>query len=325
MLAADHPLLALVSPPRVERFLALAEVEPDEKMSADFTGWSKLALLTRDRVFLFPRDHTLVEAMENEIEALRVFGPLGIAEIPALLGVWRDRGLGPYPIVAIGRLPGVTLEQRLPGISVSVMGEIAERIGTLAARWHTAAPGLLGSRPRRTLARPGLHVLLASALSEEEATRRVQHCLALGDRDAAKARKAIRTARTLPLVPIHGDIHEGQILVDPANDYRLTGLIDWQTAAVDHPFVEFDLGEWGPTLWREHRAEFPTLRQRYWCAYAEARGLDPGLELVFQWTHAAARVLHLADGATPEFDSTVVGTLEEARGTARAATARLSN
>jgi aminoglycoside phosphotransferase (APT) family kinase protein len=55
---------------------------------------------------------------------------------------------------------------------------------------------------------------------------------------------------------VHGDIHEDQLL---AEDGQLTGIIDWETARIDHPFWDFDLNEWGTGLWRRHRHDFSNL------------------------------------------------------------------
>ena len=60
-------------------------------------------------------------------------------------------------------------------------------------------------------------------------------------------------ASQLPHVLVHGDIHEDQLLVV---DGQITGILDWETARVDHPFWDFDLCEWGTGLWRRHRLEF---------------------------------------------------------------------
>jgi hypothetical protein len=79
------------------------------------------------------------------------------------------------------------------------------------------------------------------------------------------------------------------------------------TARVDHPFWDFDLGEWGTGLWRRRRRDFSALWTRGWRAYAQARGLDVGsgpLEAAFRLRHAIGL---LADPGDPA----VVGTLEE--------------
>ncbi len=58
----------------------------------------------------------------------------------------------------------------------------------------------------------------------------------------------------------------------PTPPHRLTGILDWQTARVDHPFVEFDLGEWGTALWRGHRVHLPgAAAARVGCLRGRAR------------------------------------------------------
>jgi aminoglycoside phosphotransferase (APT) family kinase protein len=120
---------------------------------------------------------------------------------------------------------------------------------------------------------------------------------------------------------VHGDLHEGQLLVEPDAPHRLTGILDWQTARVDHPFVEFDLGEWGTGIWRAHRTDFPELRRRAWGAYASVRGLPDDLAAVFEWHHACAHARKLlgVQAFPVAHGPGVVGTLDEARDRVRAA------
>jgi aminoglycoside phosphotransferase (APT) family kinase protein len=111
-------------------------------------------------------------------------------------------------------------------------------------------------------------------------------------------------AAQLAPVLVHGDIHEGRLLADGG---QLTGIIDWETARVDHPFWDFDLGEWGTGLWRRRRRDFSALWARGWLAYAPTRGLDTDsrpLETAFRLRHALRL---LADPGDPA----VVGTIEE--------------
>ncbi|MCP5056053.1 MAG: aminoglycoside phosphotransferase family protein [bacterium] len=324
MLSRDHPLLAVISPPHVERFFQVTGVDPDEELTADFVGWSKLVLLTPDRAFLFPRNASMVEAMEREIEGLRVFAAAHLGEIPTLLDVWRDVGLAPYPIVAIRRLPGIPLERRLAGADLIVLAAIAERLGALAGRWQEVEPGPLPRRrPPDTEPFTRMDTLVGDRFSVADTADQIRACLRLDATETSRLRDALACTRALPLVPIHGDLHEAQLLVEPEDGFRLTGVIDWQTAVIDHPFAEFDLEKWGPTIWREHRASFPTLRSRFWKGYAPARGLDPELAAVFECIHAVSLALKLERETHPAFDARGVGTFDEARAGALAAMGNL--
>jgi aminoglycoside phosphotransferase (APT) family kinase protein len=101
-------------------------------------------------------------------------------------------------------------------------------------------------------------------------------------------------------VLVHGDIHQGQLLADGG---RPTGILDWETARVDHPFWDLDLGQWGSGLWR--RRDFSALWARGWRAYAQARGLDVGsgpLETAFRLRHALGL---LADPGDPAITGTI--------------------
>ena len=308
------PLLAALSPPRAERLRERAGIEADETLVADFTGWSKLVFLAKDRALLFPRNHELVGAFRNELEALRVVEAAGIREIPRVLDVWDDPTLSPYPIASITRVPGIPLEAVLGEIDAAALGRISERLGLLAARWQTVDPGPLAQRPPRDLPhRTGLADLLGTSQNPPapgELLASLAPTLKIGSAFLQRATAAIARARTLDPVLVHSDIHEGQLLVDPGQGFAVTGVIDWQTAGVGHPFSEFDLGQWGPTLWREHRAEFPELRRRYWETYAAARDLRGDLGADFEWIWSVSHALRLADAAAA--DPRVLGSLDEA-------------
>ncbi|MDH3684863.1 MAG: aminoglycoside phosphotransferase family protein [Myxococcales bacterium] len=296
-------------------------------MTADFTGWSKLVLLTADRALLFPRNHEMVAALRAELEALRVVEAAGIPEIPRVLEVWEDPALSPYPIAATTRRPGTALEAVLPGLDLTPLGRIAEQLGSLAARWHTLAPGPLSLRPARGLShRTRLADLLGTSPDPPEPGDLLRELAPLLQLDRAglhRAERALRRARALPPVLVHSDLHEGQILVDP-DDFSVTGVIDWQTAGVDHPFSEFDLGEWGPTIWRDHRVGFPELRQRYWTAYATARDLDARLAADFEWVWSASHAARLAEKPPDASSAEVLGTVDEALASVSEATRMLA-
>lgn len=311
-LRPDHPALAVIAPPRLDRFRELLALRPDEEIEADFTGWSKLVLLTEEWAVLFPRDHTQVDALRRELVALEAISRLELPGVPRVHVVWDDPALSAHVVAVEHRLPGVPLSGLVESMPLAALGDLFAALGRAAAGWHAVDVGDLdGALPRRW--------------SLDERTLLVDE-LELDAGEAGTAAAALHAAQQLEPVLVHADLHEGQLLVTPEAPHTITGILDWQTARIDHPFVELDLGEWGTALWRGHRPHFPELRRRAWAAYGEARGLAPELGLVFEWHHAASHARRML-GRRP-FPVThaegVVGTLAEARDRVRAALAALA-
>ena len=306
MLEKSHPALAVVAPPRLARFRERLGLQDDDPIEADFTGWSKLVLLTPRHAVLFPRDHTQVDALWRDVAALRAIEPLGLPCVPVVRDTFEDPAISAYPVVVLDRLPGRPLDQLVETMPLDDLGAVFAELGRLAAGWHGIDPATVPTLPRRS------SLDSVSLLVDE---------LELDAADARRAARALARARTLDPVLVHGDLHEGQLLVDPDPPHALTGILDWQTARVDHPFVELDLGEWGTALWRGQRRHFRELRRRAWDAYASARGLPDDLAPVFEWHHACAharKVLGLAPFPVTHGPE-VVGTASEARDAVRSA------
>ena len=170
----------------------------------------------------------------------------------------------PFPFAAVTRLRGA----HPPDASVLVAA-----LGRAIAEWHTIAPpDLAGARPPAHHDRADMR-WLRRALDPATTVAAVAEAAERLDRRGCVGRwsEALGTAARHRPVLVHGDIHEDQLL---AVDGELTGILDWETARVDHPFWDFDLGEWGTGLWRRHRRDFSQLWAVMWHAYASARGLD---------------------------------------------------
>ena len=287
---------AVLVPPQAERFASLTGVQTD-RLVLNVTGWNKLVLLDADRVFLFPRAAAGVEWFEREIAAYRALAQTRLSVVPRLLGYWQDAEIYPFPFAAVTRLRG-----SVPAEPTAYAGQLGQAI----AGWHELQPPpLAGARPpahheaaHHRWLRRALDPATSAGAAAEAAGR-----LGRADRAPVWAALLARAAGLGPVL-VHGDIHEDQLL---AEGDRLTGIIDWETARVDHPFWDFDLGEWGTGLWRRHRRDFSAIWAQGWRAYAEVRGLDPDprpVETAFRLRHALRL---LADPGDPA----VVGTLEE--------------
>jgi aminoglycoside phosphotransferase (APT) family kinase protein len=287
---------AVLVPPQAERFSSLVGVDTG-RLVLNVSGWNKLVLMDSDRVFLFPRASIGVEWFERELAAYHALAGARLDVVPRLLGRWEDPEIYPFPFAAVTRLRGAAPD---------APEDLIEQLGRAIACWHELAPPTLsGARPphhhdaaHHRWLRRALDPATSASAAAEAADR-----LGRPGRARAWADLLAEAARLTPVL-VHGDIHEDQLLADGG---RLTGVIDWETARIDHPFWDFDLGEWGTGLWRRRRRDFSALWARGWRAYAQRRGLDTDsrpLETAFRLRHALRL---LADPGDPA----VVGTLEE--------------
>jgi aminoglycoside phosphotransferase (APT) family kinase protein len=280
---------AVLAPPQAERFAAVAGVDLS-RLVLNVTGWNKLVLLDCDRVFLFPRSAIGVEWFERELAAYRALAKTQLDVVPRLLGCWEDPEIYPFPFAAVTRLRG-----EVPAEPEALI----EQLGQVIACWHELKPpALAGARPPRhhdAAHHRWLRRALDPATSADAAAEAADR-LGRPGRASAWADLLASAAQLAPVL-VHGDIHEDQLLAEGG---QLTGIIDWETARVDHPFWDFG-------LWRRRRRDLSVLWAQEWRAYAQARGLDIGsrpLETAFRLRHALGL---LADRGDPA----VVGTIEE--------------
>jgi aminoglycoside phosphotransferase (APT) family kinase protein len=287
---------AVLVPPQAERFASLVGVDLD-RLVLNVSGWNKLVLLDSDRVFLFPRSAISVEWFERELAVYRALAGAHLGVVPQLLGRWEDPEIYPFPFAAVTRLHG-----EVPTAPEALI----EQLGRATACWHELEPPLLaGARPPLHLD-ASYHRWLRRALDPSTCASAAAEAADRLDRPGRASAWVDLLASAAQLAPVlvHGDIHEDQLL---AVGGELTGIIDWETARIDHPFWDFDLGEWGTGLWRRRRRDFSALWARGWLAYAQARGLKTDsrpLETAFRLRHAL-RLL------TDPGDPAVVGTIEE--------------
>ncbi|MEY2468443.1 MAG: hypothetical protein QOF21_1141 [Actinomycetota bacterium] len=311
-LAPDDPLLAVIAPHNVKRFRAIVGIGDDERITGDFYGWCKLVLLTDELAILFPRDHSMAIYLGREIEALRAIASVGLAEAPEVVGVFRDEEVCAHEFIVERRLPGELLERRVRDITPEQFGDVLEQLARLAARWHVADPSVLALRPARNQPKQAF----VDSLLRPDGPTAVDASLTPAEQ--ARFDDTLARIRALEPVLIHGDLHEGQVLVD--DDLRVTGVLDWQTARLGHPFTEFDLGEWGTAAWRRHRPHFPQLRRRMWDAYAAERGLELDIGDYFEIFWAVVHAHRWPESVYVGTD--VTGPREEAYAVLRAALER---
>ena len=231
-----------------------------------FHGWSKRVILTTDRVFLFPRDHTKVQNLDREAAALEALD--GCAHVPRLIARRQDDRISPYPFLELARVAGSPFyEEVYEAAELSVLLDLMAQLGPAIAEWHERPTEDLAPILRTAFSRP--RGILGRALHDDptrlatEAAAHLELPVHTGWIDA------IAAVQSLSPVLAHGDVHGEQLMVD--RDI-LTGIIDWETAAIDNPLRDFNFGEWGLGWYRAHERDFSALRERLWTSYVAARG-----------------------------------------------------
>src|SRR5215472_7437371 len=225
----DDRIHAILIEPQLERFRVICGLG-DAPLTVTFEGWHRLAILSPDRVFLFPRDRSRVSGLLREAAVLQALDGRGVPA-PRVLGQWRDPEVSPYPFIAVSRLPGRTWSGLEASATRDEVIKVLEGLGQAIASWHRLDPRTL---PRRVRARPsrrtdpfahrlGLDVLRADA---NQAARQ----LGLSPEHASAWLGEIEPLVALAPVLVHGDVNEGQVLVD--DRLHVTGILDWETAWV---------------------------------------------------------------------------------------------
>lgn len=300
-----EPLVhAVLPPPELARFRELTGIG-DAPLDVDVSGWSKLALLTDDTVFLFPR-RGRDDALLHGARVSAALASQDVECVPRLLDHWPDDPLGVGPFIALERRSGTRWPDLEDGASVSEIETMLGSLGRATASWHRVAVPDVPTplpRPSDVLDRnPWLLRLLDPEVSGQALDDAAQLLHPSTARRAAW-QSAVTPVAALAPVLVHGDICENQILVDEHLEVRT--VLDWDTACVGHPLLDFDFGEWGFSIYA-HEAEFGRLRRAWWEGYRSRRGLDlpssDEVHLVLTLAESAALAEKRASGPLSDWD-----------------------
>jgi len=264
MPSTDDRLAAVLVEPQLTRFRHVFGLDGVE-LAVTFEGWHRYAIISPDRVFLIPRSHVWVDGMSREAQLL---GSLTGVLAPRLIGQWHDPDISPYRVTVLARLPGETWSHHEQDATLDQLIALMTQLGKAIAAWHAVDPTRLALQtlPEQT------HFL--ELMRPETLGATATRVAAAAGIDAARIPVWLRVLGPLvDLEPVlvHGDINEGQILLD--SSAVLTGILDWESAGLCHPLKDFDFGEWGRALW-DWQPQFGDLRHVLWDAYANARGVD---------------------------------------------------
>lgn len=254
---------AILTPWQEDAFRDLCNVEGE--VETHFHGWSKRVILSADRVFLFPRDHTKVENLEREGAALDVLD--ACAYVPRLIARRQDERISPYRFLEVTRVAGAPFyEEVYEAAELDVVLDLMAQLGPAIAAWHERSTKGLAPILGRPFPRPP--GILRRALADDPAGLTTEAAGALGLAIRTDWIDAVAAAQSLSHALTHGDVHGEQLMIDGG---ALTGVIDWETAAIDNPLWDFNFHEWGSGWYRAHEPDFAALRERLWTSYAAAR------------------------------------------------------
>jgi aminoglycoside phosphotransferase (APT) family kinase protein len=254
---------AILTPWQEDAFRDLCGVVGE--VETHFHGWSKRVILGTDHVFLFPRDHTKVENLEREAAALDALD--ACAHVPALIARRQDERISPYPFLELARVAGAPFyEEVYEAADLSVVLDVMAQLGPAIGEWHERSTK--GLAPILVTGFPRPRGILERALKEDPRGLVAEAAGALDLPIRTDWIDAIAAVQSVSPVLTHGDVRGEQLMVDRGT---LTGIIDWETAALDNPIRDFNFGEWGLGWYRAHERDFAALRERLWTSYTAAR------------------------------------------------------
>ncbi len=287
----EQCIAAVLTTWQLERFCERFDVSPSE-LEANFNGWRKHVILSKDKVFLFPRTPEVLQGLRRELALYEAFAHLPSLPLPRLLARVKDRSISYYEFGVVTRLPGVPFLQFMETMSYEQFESALLDLVELTFRWHgiprddlpALLPAQSGSGAKRTTVN-NWHERVLSPHTTEEAVdfiyRFVQRLSRPGGlpgelaSEAETKRKwlaAIGELAHLPDVLVHADVHEESFLVDHAT-LEITGVLDWEAARIGKPLWDFNFGEWGLGIcrWFEH---YPALRRAMWQRYLDIAGIS---------------------------------------------------
>jgi aminoglycoside phosphotransferase (APT) family kinase protein len=231
------------------------------------SGWQKLVVAAPDRVFTFPRRSRQVPMVQREADVLTAMS-LRIA--PRLLGLHRDEAIWPYPFLELTRIPGRSWDTVAHSLAFEDAARCLERLGRQIAQWHQVAAPLKFQHRPGYLGTPRLASAWTNADAIPATVDRVAELLSphLPDARPDVWQKVLRSVAALDQVTVHGELSDGQFLVD--NELRITGVVDWDGLHTGHPLLDLDFGV-GTYRMFPAGQRCTELRRRVWAAYAAER------------------------------------------------------
>jgi hypothetical protein len=298
----DGRIAAALNSWQLERFCSVFHVASGE-LEVVLSGWHKISIMSRDRVFLIPRAPQNARRLSRELSFYEWIDGRCPVPVPHLITRLRDRKISSCEIGVVSRLPGVPFAQRMLDVDAQQRARFLVRLAAVTAVWHHIAmddlPAALSTRPPSTsspLSTANWHrrVLIPGFTSYAVGFiyRFVRRLAAGKELPAMLANETatvalwtdacIELARLSPVL-VHGDMHEHHVMVEPGS-LSILGIVDWETVRAGNPVWDFNFGEWSTAIC-QWWSDLPDQRAGMWLRYLADRGLTvrhgEGLNLCF--------------------------------------------
>ena len=283
----SNSLHAVLNPRQLDNFCKLFNLKEGD-IEANFNGWHKLVLMTKDTVFMFPRSPEYADAVSKEPTLYEEFAHVQSVALPRLVKRVHDKEISYYEFGAITRLRGVAFSSVIDDLSTDQLKPFLVELARITADWHSIPLAKLPSILTRTIDDGGPVTLEnwgVKALTSASSSLAVDFMYSLVVSQVTKPDSilldetqvkvlwcgALSELAALDHVLVHADIHEDQLLVDP-HTRGIAAVLDWESARIDNPVWDFDFGEWGLEIWK-WTDDFAAMRQAIWSTYCTSRGL----------------------------------------------------
>ena len=296
----DSNVYGILNYEQLERFCERMNVIPST-LRANFDGWRKLVLISKDRVFLFPRDPQRIEGLDLEATAYEIMNDYPELPVPKFIERVKDTQISYYEFVVISKLEGTAYAKYEKEVNADDVNKMLTNLAEVFAQWHNMeindVPSKIYNSKIFNLVRykweehilesdfqEAYDVIVDKVMKKvRELTPNLLDTLN-SDKVDILWKECLLEIRNLSPVFLHCDIHEDQILVESKESMKITGIIDWETVRVGNPVWEFNFYEWGFGIWKWSK-NFPKYRRRMWEIYLEKRNIDlkykEGLDLFY--------------------------------------------
>ncbi|MHA2497897.1 MAG: aminoglycoside phosphotransferase family protein, partial [Candidatus Hodarchaeales archaeon] len=227
----DECIHAVLNHGQLEYFCEKFNLEASD-IKSNFDGWRKLVLYTNDRVFIFPRDPSVVEWLEREILAYEIMDGFDHLPVPKLLERVNNSKISYYEFAVITRLNGIAYSKLEDEISLDDLTKMLLNLAKVIASWHEIPTKDLPAKIRQknyldeTLYSWEIKALNPSTMMEafafvhktilEYAEKYHKNLFEILRSDKTRSLwiACLKEIVSLPHVLLHADIHEDQILVE---------------------------------------------------------------------------------------------------------------